>query len=390
VGGVAGEEDAPRPVAGGVPVMEAEVGQPDRVAQPQAAAGEGVGDCLQVRERGLERLLLVLVGARHRGPHAGHAPGRGPAERKEEQHPRSSDEDVCGAALQFAVDLEVGEHERVRVTSALERNPGGGFQPRVDYPTGRRPQEVVIGDLTGDGKPDLATGNRSDTVSVLANNGNGTFESPVDYRAGSGPRAIAIGDLSGDGRLDLATANTNVNVNTVSVLINRGNGTFRAKRDYRAGNGPVSVAIGEVNGDGSRDLAAADVSGNGVSVFVNKGNGSFLPRRDHRTGREPWSVAIADLTGDGKRDVATANSVANSVSVLANTTGLCTVPTVTGMVLATAKHALAHANCRVAKIRSVYSKDVRRGRVVSQTPRPGTVLRNGGRVGLVVSRGRKH
>jgi PASTA domain/FG-GAP-like repeat len=173
------------------------------------------------------------------------------------------------------------------------------------------------------------------------------------------------------------------------VLINRGDGTFRAKRDYRAGNGPFSVAIGDVNGDGSRDLAAADVSGNGVSVFVNKGNGSFLPRRDHRTGREPWSVAIADLTGDGKRDVATANSVANSVSVLANTTGLCTVPKVTGMTLPAARSATARAGCHVGKIRRAYSKTVKRGRVISQKPKPGTVLPNGGKVDLVASLGRK-
>jgi hypothetical protein len=273
--------------------------------------------------------------------------------------------------------------------SVLLNSGDGGFQAKVDYRTGRRPLQVVIGDLTGDGQPDLATGNRSDTVSVLANAGNGSFAPPVDSRAGSGPRAVAIADLSGDGRLDLATANTNADVNTVSVLINGGRGIFRPKRDYRAGNGPFAIAIGDVNGDGRPDLAAAVSSGNGVSVFVNKGNGSFLPRRDYRTGREPWSVAIADLTGDGKRDLVTANAGANSVSVLANTTGLCTVPTVTGMVLSAAKRALARANCSFAKVRSAYSKDVRRGGVISQKPKPGTVLPNGGMVNLVVSRGRK-
>ncbi len=273
--------------------------------------------------------------------------------------------------------------------SVLLNSGDGGFLPKVDYRTGQRPLQVVIGDLTGDGQPDVATGNRSDTVSVLANRGNGTFASPVDSRAGSGPRAIAIADLNGDGRLDLATANTNFNTNTVSVLINGGRGTLRPKRDYRAGNGPFAIAIGDVNGDGRPDLAAAVSSGNGVSMFVNKGNGSFLARRDYRTGREPWSVAIADLTGDGKRDLVTANAGANSVSVLANTTGLCTVPTVTGMVLSAAKRALARANCRLAKVRGAYSRVVRRGRVISQKPKPGAVLPNSGKVNLVVSRGRR-
>jgi predicted NUDIX family NTP pyrophosphohydrolase len=284
----------------------------------------------------------------------------------------------------------VNDPQRVGVpgtVSVLLSSGDGGFQPKIDYTTGQRPHQVVIGDLTGDGRPDLATGNRSDSVSVLTNKGNGTFGSPLNYRAGSGPRAIATADLNGDGRLDLVTANTNFEVYTVSVLINRGDGMFRSKRDYRGGNGPFSIAIGDVNGDGSRDLAAAVVSGNGVSVLLNKGNGTFLPRRDYRTGREPWSVAIADLTGDGKHDLATANSVANSVSVLANTTGLCTVPNVTGMTVPAAKQALVRGNCRIGAIRRAYSKRVARGRVISETPKVGTVLPKSGKVGIVVSRG---
>lgn len=115
--------------------------------------------------------------------------------------------------------------------------------------------------------------------------------------------------------------------------------------------------------------------------------GTFLPKRDYRTGREPWSVAIADLTGDGKRDLATANSVANSVSVLANTTGSCTVPKVTGMTLPAAKQALARANCRVEAIRRAYSRRVARARVISETPKAGTVVPKRGKVGIVVSLG---
>ena len=57
--------------------------------------------------------------------------------------------------------------------------------------------------------------------------------------------------------------------------------------------------------------------------------------------------------------------------------------------LLAAKRTIARANCRVGKIRRAYSKTVKRGRVISQTPRPGTVLPNRGKVSLVVSRGRR-
>ena len=75
--------------------------------------------------------------------------------------------------------------------------------------------------------------------------------------------------------------------------------------------------------------------------------------------------------------------------MLLNTPGLCTVQDVKRQTLAAAKRAIARANCRVGKIRRAYSKSVKRGRVISQKPKPGTVLPNRGKVNLVVSRGRK-
>jgi hypothetical protein len=77
---------------------------------------------------------------------------------------------------------------------------------------------VAIGDLSGDGVPDIAVANAgSNTVSVLLGNGNGTFRPKTDLGTGSGPVAVAIGDLNGDGRSDLAVAN--FNSNTASALL---------------------------------------------------------------------------------------------------------------------------------------------------------------------------
>ena len=66
------------------------------------------------------------------------------------------------------------------------------------------------------------------------------------------------------------------------------------------------------------------------------------------------------------------------------------MPNVKGETLPAAKRTVARAACRVGRIRRAYSKFVKRGRVIVERPKPGTVLPKLGKVNLVVSRGRKN
>ena len=208
---------------------------------------------------------------------------------------------------------------------------------------------------------------------MLLNRGDGSFQAKRDYHRSAALISVAIGDLNGDGKPDLATANRDAN--SVSVLLNRGDGSFRPSATTQPDAARSSVAIGDLNGDGKPDLVTANGNANTVSVLLNRGDGSFQAKLDYRTGRGPRSVAIGDLNGDGKPDLATANCARRTaVSVLLNTTGLCTVQNVTGKTLPAAKRTIARANCRVGKIRRAYSKTVKRGRVISQKPRFGAVL----------------
>jgi FG-GAP repeat len=108
-------------------------------------------------------------------------------------------------------------------------------------------------------------------------------------------------------------------------------------------------------------------------VLLNRGDGSFQAKLDYATGDFPFAVAIGDLSGDGKPDLATANYYADSVSVLLNLPGLCTVQAVNGKALPKARRTITRANCRVGTIRHAYSV-YSRGRVISQTPKPGAML----------------
>ena len=96
-----------------------------------------------------------------------------------------------------------------------------------------------------------------------------------------------MGDVNGDGKPDLATANGGSNVWTVSVLPGNGDGTFATKTDFGAGSRPWSVAIGDVNGDGKPDLATANYGSNTVSVLLNIGQGTsgVIPGREPRIAR---------------------------------------------------------------------------------------------------------
>jgi beta-lactam-binding protein with PASTA domain len=69
------------------------------------------------------------------------------------------------------------------------------------------------------------------------------------------------------------------------------------------------------------------------------------------------------------------------------TTTKCVVPKVKGKTLAAARKAIGRGHCAVGKVRLAYSAKVKRGRVVSQKPAPGTRLRKGAKVNLTVSRG---
>ena len=192
----------------------------------------------------------------------------------------------------------------------------GSFGQRRDYDTGVGPLSVAIADLNGDGRSDVATAGRSYALSAVLNSGKGRFELARQSAVGAEPVSLAIGDLNGDGKPDAVTANAEAN--TVSVLLNRRGGHFQGRRDYATGRHPMSVAIGDLNGDGRPDVVTANLDANTISVFINRGGGRFKPRRDYRAGGDPRAVAITDLNGDGKPDIVTLNADASTVSVLLN------------------------------------------------------------------------
>jgi hypothetical protein len=208
-------------------------------------------------------------------------------------------------------------NERIGQVVLLENLGSRKFQNHILLDDVRRVSDVQIGDLTGNGRPDIAVavfGFHHGEILWLENKENGRFRDHQLFVT-QGPSHVPIGDFNGDGKLDIA-ALVSQDHEEVWVFENRGDGEFVPRQIYGTLNfdlGSAGLIATDLDQDGKLDLilSAGDnlevnhhypQTWHGCLWLQNIGQGQFEPRRLGSVGGV-YAAAVADFNGDGHKDV---------------------------------------------------------------------------------------
>jgi streptogramin lyase len=195
-----------------------------------------------------------------------------------------------------------------------------GMEMMYSIGTDSHPQYVITCDINKDNQLDIVSVNsKMNSISVIMGNGNGTFAKQMVYSTGNGsnPYAIASGDFNSDNRLDLVIANEGAD--SIGIFLGFDYTSFQNQQIYSSINNlfPYGIVISDFNNDNFLDIAATFFGNSSLGILLGYGNGSFSIMTIYSTESDskPTSVAVGDFNSDNHLDIIVANSKADNIGV---------------------------------------------------------------------------
>ncbi|MEO6324112.1 MAG: VCBS repeat-containing protein [Thermoanaerobaculia bacterium] len=208
--------------------------------------------------------------------------------------------------------------------------------------TGQWRNGFSVGDIDGDGHPDLVHGparKSGGAPAIFLGDGKGRWKRdafsrfpPLMYDYGD----TALADFNGDGKLDLALG---IHLRGLAVLVNDGKNVFTSwssglglRRPNEPGTEPHfssrAIAVGDWNGDGRPDLIAlsdgprpgpaqgpSNATSVGFRVYLNGGDGTWVKQTEQPDPLFGDDLAVGDVDKDGHLDAVTSTSAIGFKSI---------------------------------------------------------------------------
>jgi DNA-binding beta-propeller fold protein YncE len=205
----------------------------------------------------------------------------------------------------------------------------GRLGERFDVPVEEGPTQVAIGDLNGDGVNEVVVACLpAHKMIVLSQKSAGKDEGLASFSLsdsislpnGSAPADLTIADLDGDGRKDILAAD--FSLNTINLYFQQTNGALLVQPILStSGNHPNGLTVADLDRDGKMEVIVANRDSDLIDIFKMENGHYYLKQtiklsEDSNSSFGPVEIGVLDAQGDGHLDLAISHMRSNSIKVL--------------------------------------------------------------------------